>query len=148
MDPGTLRVYLRELDDIPLAVLEQTVRELIRTSEFFPTVRAIREAAAERTLNLPGEEEALAQIEARIRWAREDEETRGDPPSVHPLVVRALEHVGGFHGYRSADEPGVVRGQFLRLYRDLRGRAIHDAKVGAIEIEPGQERRALGPAGS
>jgi hypothetical protein len=133
----TLRIYLRELADIPPAALETACRELMRASEFFPTIRAIREAAAEHLLALPGEAGALAQIEARMAWGRADEDERGEAPGVHPLVREAVDHVGGFHAFRATDEPAVVRGQFLRLFRDLRGRAVRDAQIGQLEL-PGR----------
>lgn len=129
----TFAVYVREVSDIPAPVLERVVRSLIRSSEWWPTVRAIREAAAELTLGLPGEADALAQIEARMAWSRTEESDRSaEPPPVHPLVREALDHVGGWHAFRAADEPAVVRGQFGRLYRELRARAIRDAQIGDL----------------
>lgn len=142
--PETFRVYLRELADLPPAALEAACRELIRTSEFFPTVRAIREAAVERLLGLPGEAEALAQVEARADWFKDAEHEReGDPPDVHPRVKEALDHVGGFYAFRTAENPSVVRGQFLRLYRELRERDLREANVGATALEAGPVRAEL-----
>lgn len=137
----TLVVYLRELSDMPVEVLEPTIRELIRTSEFFPTVRAIREAAAERSLGLPSEADALSQIEARMLWARTG--SHGEQPPVHPLVKEALDHIGGWHAFRAADEPSVVRGQFLRLYRELRLRGIREAQIGDLALPAGAARPEL-----
>jgi hypothetical protein len=144
---GTLRVYLRELADVPAAALDEAVRSLIRTSEFFPTVRAIREAVAERSLQIPHEAAALEQVHARIAWGREDEAARvGDPPPIHPLVRDALDHVGGFAAFRGASEPGVLRGQFLRLYRELRADAVRNAQLGDLAaLAPGEQQRTLSP---
>lgn len=144
-DAGTLRVYLRELDDVPPEALDLATRALIRTSEFFPTVRAIRERVAEHTLELPGEAAALEQVYARVAWARDDEADRvGSPPPIDPLVRQALDQVGGFSAFKTADEPGVIRGQFLRLYRETRAAAIHDTQIGTLELGAGPERKALG----
>lgn len=123
----TFRLYLRHLVDVPLEILEPVVDELICTSEFFPTIRAIREASAERSLMLPSEAAALEQIEARIAWARIGGE--GDPPVLDPLVRKALDHVGGWHAFKANDEPTVVRGQFLRLFRELRAARIREEQV-------------------
>lgn len=139
LDAETFGVYLRELNDVPPQLLEVVVQELIRTSEWFPTVRAIREKAAERTLALPGEAEALAQIEARLRHTRENG-TAEDAPLVHPLVREAVNHVGGYSSFRSSDDPGVVRGQFGRLYREMRTRAIVEAQVGNLELGTGEQQ--------
>lgn len=144
IEAPTLRIYLRELADVPPELLAVAVRDLIRTSEWFPTLQAILEAAAERSLALPSESGALAQIEARMAWVRSEAFETAPGPPVHPLVRETLEHVGGFSAFRATDEPGVLRGQFLRLYRDARGRAVRDAKL-ADALPPGSSPRALGP---
>lgn len=128
----TFQLYLTETADIPEAVLADVVRELVRSAEFFPTIRALRSAAAERLLGLPGEAEALAQVEGRMAWARGDQD---DPaPGVHVLVLRAVQGVGGWHSFRTEDG-GVVRGQFLRLYRDVRAEAIRDVQIGDLALD-------------
>jgi hypothetical protein len=120
MPPSTLRLYLRDLEPIPIAVLADAITWMIRTVPMerrLPSVREIREACAERVLQLPSEAQALEQITARIAWARTSE---GDPPAVHELVEAALDQVGGYHAFRTTDEPGVIRGQFSRIYRGMR----------------------------
>lgn len=129
-------LYMRQLSDLPSDVLGVVVQEMIRTREFFPTISAIRAAAAERMLALPGEAEALAQIEERMRWARLSEADRDEAPVVHPLVREALDHVGGYPAFRG-DEPSIARGQFGRLFRELRVRRLHDAQVGTLALERG-----------
>lgn len=140
LDDARVRVYLEELADLDPAVLAAAVRTLIRTrtSDWLPAVGAIREVAAELVLALPSEEDALAQIAARIAWTREPEADRGERPEVHPVVARAVAAVGGFHALRTAENASVVRGQFGRLYREARGAAVRDCQVGA-------GRRALSP---
>lgn len=129
----TLRVYLRELDDVPADSLERAVRFLIRTSEWFPTVRAIREAVAEQALGLPDESTALAQVAARMAWGRTDEDDRPpEPPELCPAVREALDLVGGFAAFRAAEEPGVIRGQFTRYYRERRADAIRRVQAGTL----------------
>lgn len=121
---ATVMVYLRALQDVPPAELERAIRALIRESRFFPAVSEILERVAELALALPSEPDALAQIEARMRWARLPEREQGDPPVVHPLVLEALARVGGWHTFRNAEDATVIRGQYGRLYRDLRASAI------------------------
>lgn len=123
--PETFAIYLRELGDLPVDVLQAAARDLIRTCRFFPSIAEIRAAAAEFLLGLPTETEALAQVEARLRWTRDRE---GEAPAVHPLVRQAAEHVGGFSTFRATDAPSVIRGQFLNIYRDLRSRGIRDVQ--------------------
>jgi hypothetical protein len=116
----TVRVYARELADLDPGDVEAAVRALIRTSQFFPRVSEIREAAAALRLALPSEADALRQVEARTEWARLPEQHRGDQPS-------------------------VLRGQFLRLFRGLRQDAIREAALGDISaaLPPGRAVRAI-----
>lgn len=131
IDRDTLRVYIADLEDLPIDVVDVAVRDLRRTHEWFPTISHIREATAERMLGLPSESEALAQVDDRIRWARERDEApdANERPDVHPLITEALDSVGGFYALRTAKEPHIVRGQFLRLYRDARSSRIRDVQL-------------------
>lgn len=136
--PETILVYARELSDLAPAALALAVRSLIRSSEWFPSIRAIREQAAEILLALPTESVALSQIEDRVGWARREEHEREgeEPPEVHPMVREALDHVGGFHAFKTADKPAVIRGQFLSLFREMRASRIRDVQVGALADHP------------
>lgn len=138
---ATLQLYKRELEDLPHEALAHAVKALIRTSEWFPTVSAIRQAASERLLDLPSDAAALAQIEARLDWGRQrtgaDEETPSTDgaPDVHPLVRDALELAGGFYAFRRSDNPAVVRGQFAKLYRELRAGKVRDIQIDSRLLE-------------
>lgn len=135
LSPQTVAIYVRELADLPADVLENAVRELIRTRDFPPSINEIRTACAERMLDLPADGDALAQIDARILWGRTDEAARPvAPPAVHPLVKECLDHVGGFYAYKTAEKPEVTRAQFLRLYRDARERLVREAKLGQVAL--------------
>jgi hypothetical protein len=141
--PETIRVYARELGDVQIEALERAVRDLIRTAEFFPTVRAIREACAERALGLPDEAGALEQVDALLSWARLDERERpDDPPALHPVVKDALVAVGGSSTFREADAT-VVRGQFGRIYRGLRAGALLSAQLDGVGLPAAAERRQI-----
>lgn len=136
--PQAIEIYERHLADLDPSTLEAAVEEIINTKTSFPTIREIRETAAEIQLALPRENEALAQVERRILWRQQDELSRGPSPEVHPAVKEALDHVGGFFAFRSAEKPDVVRGQFLRLYREIREQQV-DA---ALRTRP-QQRPAI-----
>ena len=132
---GTFGAYVEHLSDIPPEALDAAVRALIRTTDRFPSIRAVRVAAAELALRLPDERAALAQVENRLAWVRADPRPP-QPPAAHPLVLEALNHVGGVAGWRSASEPGVIRGQFLRLFREARDAAIRETVVGDFPSRP------------
>lgn len=120
--------YEAELADVPLEVLAAAVRRLIRApGEWLPSVGDVRAECAGAILGLPSEQEAAAQVEARMRWAREGR--HGDRPEVHPLVRAAIDHVGGWHNIRSADRPEVVRGQMLRYFREARDQQVRDQSM-------------------
>lgn len=135
----TLDGYVKHLEDINPALLEQAVAATIRTSKWFPTVAEIRQTAAELALQLPRDPEALAQVEERITWAR----TRAEPtpategPAVHPLVLEAVRAVGGFAAFRSTEKPGMLRYTFLQLYGQLRAAQVAGAQVGRLALEEG-----------
>lgn len=127
---ATVMVYLRALADVEPADLQRAVLALIRESRFFPAVSEILERVAELALALPSEPDALAQIEVRMRWARQPDRESVAMPVVHPLVLEALDRVGGWHSFRNAEDATVIRGQFGRLYRDLRASAIRQRQSG------------------
>lgn len=138
------RLYMRELSDLPLDELGAAVRQLVREIEdpWGPSVALIRRTVAERRAMLPDEGQALAQVEARMAWARGRE---GDAPEVHTLVREALDLVGGYPALKNAERPEVVRGQFMKVYREARARAVREVQLGRPELEPGPTRREIGP---
>lgn len=135
--PQTLALYARELSDVPDDVLTAVVRELIRTEQFFPRLATILAACAEYVLHLPSEAEALDQIEARIAWGHNG---RVPPsPAVAALVAAALDKVGGYAAWRTAEKPHLLRSQFLSIYRAMRAAETKRLAVGGFrkEITPG-----------
>lgn len=135
LQPETVAIYADDLSDIPTQIVGEAVRVLRRTSEFFPTIRAIREAAAEVALALPSEDEALRQVGARIAWGKLSDAGRRPVPDVHPDVRDALDHVGGYYAFRTATEPTIVRGQFLKIYREIRAGRIRAAQIDGFALQ-------------
>jgi hypothetical protein len=132
MSVERMMIYVEHLADIPTGALEAGVNRMIATrqSPWFPTVAEIRAAVLD--YELPNEAAALEQVEARVRLGVES--------PLHPLVKRALDLVGGVYSYRTAEEPTVIRGQFLRLYRSLREDAVQDA---SRALPSGEQQREL-----
>jgi hypothetical protein len=64
--PALLDAYVHELHDLPIGDVEAGIRVIARSSRWFPTVAEIREAAATLSLDLPGDAEALTQLEAYV----------------------------------------------------------------------------------
>lgn len=130
--------YVSELADVPIPLLEFAVTEAIRTEpKYFPSIGLLRSLAASHSLALPSPTGALAQIQARISWAKLDDETRPEiPPAVHKTVKQALDLVGGFGAFRTAEESTIVRGQFLRIYKEIRDDTLHEATAGRLALPP------------
>lgn len=131
MTLATFEQYALFLRDIPDLLLDSVVDSLIATEKWLPSIAQIREAAADTALQLPTESAALTQIYARIAWTREGDDTR---PDVHPLVKKALDLVGGYPAFRTSEDPAVVRGQFGRIYRDLRAAEIRHVQTSPTEM--------------
>jgi len=139
----TLATYARNLADFPDLVVASACAQLVRTEEWFPSIAKIRLTCAERMLQLPDEHEALAQIEARSRWARLEENERGDPPPLSDLVRRVLSLCGGFPAWRATEDQAVLRGQFGRLYREARARRVRECQIGELSLPAAPERKQL-----
>lgn len=122
--PDTFDVYLNDLMVVPEPLLQKALERLVRTSEWFPSIRAIREACAELALELPSDTEALSDVDAALAGG-------GAVPkdALHPIAWEAVRLAGGLREFRTSTEPNVVRGQFCRFFRDLRTAAIRDAMV-------------------
>lgn len=131
IETRNIEVYLSKLADVPPHLLADVIHDLICTGDRFPTIAQIKFACAERVTQLPTETEALTEIERRLRWRRQDEETRGVAPAVTPEVAEALAHVGGYTAFREADEPTIIRGQFARYYREIRATRVRRSQVGS-----------------
>lgn len=131
LEPATVALYISDLGGIPDRVLSRAADRMIRTSEWFPTIRAIREACAEDVLALPTPTEALQLVEEVLRQERSTQ-------SVAELVRQSVVLVGGYREFRHGPEPRVLRGQFLKHYRELRASAIQNAVLApALVPAPG-----------
>jgi hypothetical protein len=83
-------VYLDGLADLDPKVLLATVKRLVRTEEYRPSIASIRREVAMD--GLPSERDALRQAHAYLRWAEARRFVNGsgfDPvrPDVHDAVV-------------------------------------------------------------
>jgi hypothetical protein len=133
---ATIAVYRKHLADLEGDVAG-AVAEIIRTSEFFPTVAEIRATVARRTLGLPAPEEAL---QAAIN---------GD--QLTGLAHEVVMVLGGRSAFRTTDKPAVWRSQFLSLYTARAAKMTRELQVGTTKseepteiIEAWPQRREIG----
>ena len=112
----TFPIYVRYLVDLEKAAVEEALEELIATSTTLPTIAAIRRHVIEEELELPTAAEA---------WVAINDRERND--ELHELAKAARELLGGSWAIRTSDAPNATRAQFLKIYDDLRERALSDA---------------------
>ena len=145
LTPERVALYTEMLADIPDPILAQAADTLILTAKFFPAISEIREQAAELTVSLPSEDQALEQVQARIDWARDG--GGGTPPDVHPIARLVVEEVGGWYALRSSGIADVARAQFVKSYRARRARRIKALQVGRFQaaLPAGDTPRAMLP---
>jgi hypothetical protein len=112
----TFPIYVRYLVDLERKAVDRAIEALIATSTMLPTIAAIRRHVVEEELELPTAAEAWIAVNDR---ARSDE--------LHDLAKEARELLGGSWAIRTSDTPHATRSQFLRIYDELRERALLDA---------------------
>jgi len=115
----TIDAYTVMLKDLPYELAQRAVVDLIRTSQWPPTVAEICRRAAELVDPLPDVDEAY---EAARRAAREhspyDDQNRA-LEALHPLVRQALLTVG-IETMAYTDQPMIAAAQFRQVYERLR----------------------------
>lgn len=129
-DDRAMEIYLDELDDLPLEVVAQALLRIVRTELFFPKIADIRRVAAENLVDAPNVVEALFEVERMLTWSRLSEEERGERPDIHPVVKRAVDAMGGFATFKTSESPASTRGQFMKLYREIRAGVVIDFQTG------------------
>lgn len=139
----TIRVYTRMLADLPYAVAQQAVYELLATSRFLPTIAEIRTHAVEVACPVPSVDEAV--IEARNIVRSSSVYDKQSTQWTHPAIGKAVLAMGGVETLGMSEEPEFVWAQFRKVYAEIRNREIErlQTKQGLLaEVV----RQALPPA--
>lgn len=116
----TLKVWHRMLKDIDYKAAQLAAEKLILESPFPPSIADIRKAAAE--VMTPPEErinsaQAWGEVEKAIRcfgYYREKEALE----SMSPRTAKVVKYMG-WQEICLSDQPGVARGQFLKMYKTV-----------------------------
>ena len=154
------KLYLLMTNDIPEPVLLKSIEALIKESRFLPSVAEIRERAAALYNSAQGKEPP----DAGRGWGevvREISRTGyyGKPQIRDPVAAEVVRRMGWKEICSApADETGVLRGQFLKMYAMLQesrreehnNRALlQDGKVRGFiasvsgKLAPGKGRRKV-----
>ena len=118
------KLYLIMTNDIPEPVLLKSIEALIKESRFLPTVAEIRSRAAALYNSAQGKEPP----DAGRGWGevvREISRTGyyGRPQIRDPVAAEVVRRMGWKEICSSpADQTGVLRGQFLKMYAMLQER--------------------------
>lgn len=108
---GAASVYADGLADIPADKLFGAIATLGRTSEFRPTIAAIRRQVIEHSADVIDDATAAAQWGELDYWSEQRQWTFGlTKPAVDPVVEMAFRTVG----------MGARQEEFLRAYRNAR----------------------------
>lgn len=141
----TANLWRELLSDIPFEVAKTAIVKVLVTTKFWPTVAEIREAAVSLTspqILSPAEAWALVeQANDRYGYYKPIEGMQSLPPAVQ----EAVKAMGGFREVCASENPGVTRGQFLKMYEQFAARekemAVLPANVreligGAVKLLP------------
>ncbi|MGF7431070.1 replicative helicase loader/inhibitor [Thermoanaerobacterium thermosaccharolyticum] len=122
------QVWYEMLQDIPYQVAQVAVKKLILESPYPPAIADIRKQVAEITTP-KGEQldpaEAWGEVEKAIRHYgsyREEEALA----SMSPAVAKVAKYMG-WREICLSEEPGVVRGQFLKMFSQVQEREKKEA---------------------
>jgi hypothetical protein len=116
------------LGDIDFNLAKAAVKKILLESPYPPTIADIRKQAAE--IIMPKENkidaaEAWGEVERAIRLYGSYMEEEAIS-SMSPAVARVVKYIG-WREICLSEEPGVVRGQFLKMYQQLQERERKEA---------------------
>jgi len=129
----TTEVYVQYLQDLELKAARAAIDRLVATSEWFPTVAEIRRVVAELVCQLPSPESAWVEVMRELNRCHEYER-----PEWSCDLVREAVGAVGWRRMQMSENLSVERGQFLRIYGDLRRGELEECNVRSL----GQPRSA------
>ncbi len=133
------------LGDIDFNLAKAAVKKILLESPYPPTIADIRKQVAEITTPKQIDPaEAWGEVERAIRYYgsyREEEALA----SMSPAVARVVKYIG-WREICLSEEPGVLRGQFLKMYQQLQERERKEALLPPDlknEIQQISQQRAI-----
>ncbi len=110
----TEEIYVRWLADLDRGHAEEAIDLLIGSSMTLPTIGEIRRLVVEHQFGIPTAEEAWVSVNDR-------------DVEIHDLTREVVRSFGGSFNIRTAEEPGIMRAQFLKAFDATRERYMRDA---------------------
>lgn len=117
VNPVKAELWHDMLKDIPYELAQMAVKKVMLTSEFPPNIAQIRKAVAEITTNKEDSidaGQAWGEVQRAIqKWGWPEPEKAMQMMS--PLTRRVVEQLS-WREICTAEEIGVIRGQFMKMY--------------------------------
>ena len=121
VDDLKVQVWYEMLGDLDYATANMAVKKLILENTFPPSIAEVRKAAAEiMNPDVMTAAEAWGEVERAVRTYGSYQETEA-LASLPPRVAKVVRLIG-WREICLNEEPGVVRGQFLKMYQQVQER--------------------------
>ena len=142
LDDNRLRLYVEMLSDIPPQILEASVKKLIMTNKFLPSIAEIREVAYGikgiiSGTAAPDESEAWGEVIKAIQSVG----YYGKPKFSHEAITTAVNNIGWQDICMTTnDGMNTLRSQFRRAYQLAAQRQKDNRDNAVLGISPGNEK--------
>lgn len=142
LDDNRLRLYVEMLSDIPPSILEASVKKLIMTNKFLPSIAEIRETAygIKEIISgtaAPDESEAWGEVIKAIRSVG----YYGKPKFSHEAITVAVNNIGWQDICMTTNEGmNILRSQFRRAYQLSVERQKDNRDNAVLGISPNNEK--------
>lgn len=142
LDDARMRLYVEMLSDIPPSILEASVKKLIMTNKFLPSIAEIRETAygIKGTISgtaAPDESEAWGEVMKAVRSVG----YCGKPKFSHEAITAAVNNIGWQDICMTTyDGMNTLRSQFRRAYQLAAQRQKDNRDNAVLGISPNNEK--------
>lgn len=142
LDDNRLRLYVEMLSDIPPSILEASVKKLIMTNKFLPSIAEIREVAYGikgiiSGTAAPDESEAWGEVIKAIQSVG----YYGKPKFSHEAITIAVNNIGWQDICMTTnDGMNTLRAQFRRAYQLAAQRQKDNRDNAVLGISPSNEK--------
>lgn len=142
LDDNRLRLYVEMLSDIPPSILEASVKKLIMTNKFLPSIAEIREVAYGikgiiSGTAAPDESEAWGEVIKAIQSVG----YYGKPKFSHEAITTAVNNIGWQDICMTTnDGMNTLRAQFRRAYQLAAQRQKDNRDNAVLGISPNNEK--------
>lgn len=142
LDDNRLRLYVEMLSDIPPSIIEASVKKLIMTNKFLPSIAEIREVAYGikgiiSGTAAPDESEAWGEVIKAIQSVG----YYGKPKFSHEAITTAVNNIGWQDICMTTnDGMNTLRAQFRRAYQLAAQRQKDNRDNAVLGISPNNEK--------